>query len=247
MLIPPTRPAGLAILALDTGSDCGWALLRSDTTLTYGLHKLPTEAAPARKHVRWASMRHFLVETKNAAGGLDAIYYEHSEFIMTAPNARGVPKAQVLSVMDRGGLYCIVQSFAAHHGIRLAPFNPSTIKKFATGKGNGKKEKVTDAMRAIGFKVDDHNVGDALALLHFAFDREARDAEPATLWRIALKGHENAGEIYEQHGVDTGERTVTLRRPDLADDWRKNDPEWVGDVPLVEYPLDWLEKAGGGA
>lgn len=242
MLIAPTRPAGLAILALDTGSDLGWALLGRDTKVTFGLHKLPTEAAPARKHVRWSSMRHFLVETKNAAGGLEAIYYEHSEFIMTAPNARGVPKAQVLSVMDRGGLYCIVQSYAAHHGIRLAPYNPSTIKKFATGNGNARKPKVTEAMQALGFDVSDHNVGDALALLHFAMEME-HDNAPPPRWRIVHGGHEDHGRAFEEQTHD--DKTVTLRRPDLSDDWRENDG-WDGDVPLISYPRDWLELAERG-
>lgn len=171
MLIPPEIPAGMSVLAVDTGTHLGWALLRRCGTVVHGVHHLPDERYPRRKHVRWASLRGFLTETKNgpAQGSIDMLYYEHSEFAVMARNAKGMARAQVLSLMDRGALYQIIQTFARHHDIQLEPVNPSSIKKAATGNGNAKKAEVSAAMRAAGFDFTDPNEGDALALLHHAF------------------------------------------------------------------------------
>lgn len=175
MLVVPEPPPDLSILALDTGTNTGWALLRRDGRISHGTHVLPVAAVPGRKHVRWASFRHFLVETKNAAGGLDALWYEHSEFAMMPKNAKGMAKAQVLSIMDRGALYGIIQTFCGHHGIALEPIHPSTIKKSATGNGRAKKAEVTEAVRAMGYRVE-ADEADAIALLYHAFADQEREA-----------------------------------------------------------------------
>jgi hypothetical protein len=168
MYTPPEAP--LTVLALDLGTRTGWALHRPGRPDTHGLWVLP-EPALSWKGKRWAALRDRLVEAKNAAGGIDLLYYEYSEFIMTAPNAKGVPKAQVLSVMDRGALYAVVQSFALHHEIPAVPVNPSTIKKAATGNGRAKKLQVIAAVNArhglaLTDKHDNH--ADAIALLDLA-------------------------------------------------------------------------------
>lgn len=166
-LLPPEDCAA-TVLALDLGTRCGYALHRPGRPLTHGVRLLPQPDLPW-KGKRWDALHDFLLDTKETAGGLDWIYYEYSEFIVSMPNARGVPKAQVLSVMDRGALYGVLQRFAHRHQIPLRPVNPSKIKKAATGNGNAKKGVVLSAVNLRhGLSIKDDNEGDALALLDLA-------------------------------------------------------------------------------
>jgi Holliday junction resolvasome RuvABC endonuclease subunit len=51
------------------------------------------------------------------------------------------------------------------HGIRCVGIPVTTIKKYATGKGNATKEEMMDFARRRGFNPVDDNSADALAIL----------------------------------------------------------------------------------
>ncbi len=92
------------------------------------------------------------------AGGIDAVYFEEVRRHV------GVDAAHAY-----GG-------FLAHHGVvrtllrafRIVAFLSASIKKHATGKGNGDEKAVIAAIKAKGFDPSDDNEADALALLDWA-------------------------------------------------------------------------------
>lgn len=65
-------------------------------------------------------------------------------------------------------LFCVQQSPI----IDCVSVPPSVIKKFATGKGNAKKEQMLAAAQKIWDDVTDHNEADALWLLAYAVRQE---------------------------------------------------------------------------
>lgn len=76
-----------------------------------------------------------------------------------------------------GGHFTGIKSLANFEGVLLLwakmnnkgvlPVKPSEIKKFATGKGNAKKEQMLKAVNAYSVSVKNHNVADAIHIWHF--------------------------------------------------------------------------------
>jgi len=63
--------------------------------------------------------------------------------------------------------------------IPLVVVQPSALKRFATGKGNAKKEDMlVAAVKRLGYQGSDHNEADALFLLHMALLQQGRCAVP---------------------------------------------------------------------
>ncbi|MEO0035188.1 MAG: hypothetical protein RLZZ501_1211, partial [Pseudomonadota bacterium] len=71
-----------------------------------------------------------------------------------------------------GGLMGVLTAWAEVRGVPYQGVTVQHIKKHATGKGNADKAAVIEAMRARGYTPADDNEADALALLHWAIDRE---------------------------------------------------------------------------
>ena len=111
---------------------------------------------------RYARLRKWLTDFKNAAGGLDGLWYEDCPF--TRPGDSQAPRLY-------GGFEATVTCWCEHHGIPYTAVNTKTIKKFATGNGNAKKPDMVHAMRARGYTPVDDNEADALALLLLALER----------------------------------------------------------------------------
>jgi len=70
-----------------------------------------------------------------------------------------------------------VQAWCAEHGIEHAAVHSATIKKHATGKGNAGKQEMVAAMQALGFRPEDDNEADALALLDWAIVQGGESCE----------------------------------------------------------------------
>lgn len=66
-----------------------------------------------------------------------------------------------------GGLLATLTSWCEEHGIPYEGVPVQTIKRFATGKGNGGKNAVLAAVRSWGFSPIDDNEADAIALWHY--------------------------------------------------------------------------------
>ena len=64
-----------------------------------------------------------------------------------------------------GGIVGIITAFCEAHEIPYSGIPVGTIKRHVTGKGNAKKERVVEAITALGFTPQDDNEADALAIL----------------------------------------------------------------------------------
>jgi Holliday junction resolvasome RuvABC endonuclease subunit len=66
-----------------------------------------------------------------------------------------------------GGLMATLTKWCESEGIPYQGVPVGTIKKFWTGKGNGKKDVMIAEANRRGFDTKDDNEADALALLHY--------------------------------------------------------------------------------
>ena len=66
------------------------------------------------------------------------------------------------------GLWWLLAADLTYRGHQVIEVPPTTLKKFATGKGNASKEDMVAAARLRGHAPADDNEADALAILHWA-------------------------------------------------------------------------------
>lgn len=153
-----------SILALDLGTHTGWALHHPDGTITSGTEHFQ----PGRFEgggMRYLRFKRWLTEVKQAADGIDAVYFEEVR------RHAGVDAAHAY-----GGFMAHLTAWCEHHQIPYQGVPVGTIKKHATGKGNAGKEAVMAAMQAKGFAPGDDNEADALALLDWALAQTVEGA-----------------------------------------------------------------------
>ncbi len=146
-----------AVLSLDLGTRCGWALAARGR-LWYGtadLSPLPHWGDGGR----FLLFKRFLHTTKhNAGGSLDHVIYEHV-------NAhRGTKAAQIW-----GGWWAILTYWCEHHGIPYQGVSPNTLKKEVAGHGHASKSDMMAAVeKTLDIKPRNDDEGDALAgLIYF--------------------------------------------------------------------------------
>ena len=149
-----------AVLALDLGAHTGWACRHIDGAIRSGTVTFDVRGGAG---FRWLRFRAWLTEFKNAAGGLDMVWWERIDFLG--------PRPSVENSRTKYGFEATLTCWCEHHGIPYPQALPSQIKKFATGNGNATKKEVMDAMRQSGFHPKDDNEADALALLGLALER----------------------------------------------------------------------------
>lgn len=145
-----------AILALDLGTTTGWALSQPDAPIISGTQSFK----PGRFEgggMRFLRFKRWLTEIKQAAGEIEAVYYEEVRRHVGTDAAH-----------TYGAFYGQLTAWCEHHEIPHQGVPVGTIKKFATGKGNAGKEEMLCAIQGRGFKPIDDNEADALALLLWA-------------------------------------------------------------------------------
>lgn len=140
-----------AQLALDLGTNTGWAISRDGvTTSGTASFKVGRYEGGGMRYLRF---QRWLDEL--ALNGLDAIHFEEVR------RHAGTDAAHVY-----GGLLATLTAWCEHRGIPYSGIPVGSIKKHATGKGNANKEAMIAAAVARGFTPVDDNEADALALLH---------------------------------------------------------------------------------
>jgi hypothetical protein len=140
------------LLALDLGTQCGWALGGAAGVAASGTQSF----RPGRFDgggMRYLRFRRWLAELKGD-GELDAVYFEEVR------RHAGVDAAHVY-----GGLMAVLTEWCEQHGIPYQGVPVGTIKKHYTGRGNADKAAVLAAARQRGHAPADDNEADALALL----------------------------------------------------------------------------------
>lgn len=138
-------------LALDLGTNTGWALRRDGTTISgTASFKVGRYEGGGMRYLRF---QRWLDEL--ARDGVDSIWFEEVR------RHAGTDAAHVY-----GGLLATLTAWCEHHGIPYSGVPVGSIKKHATGKGNANKDAMIAAAVARGFTPVDDNEADALALLH---------------------------------------------------------------------------------
>lgn len=154
------RWPAVALLALDLGTQTGWAALDGFGVITSG-----SESFKPRRFegggMRYLRFKRWLTEIKQSCDGIDAVYFEEVR------RHAGVDAAHAY-----GGFMAHLTAWCEHHQIPYQGVPVGTIKKHATGKGNANKDQMIGAARLRGHAPDDDNEADALALLHWAIETQ---------------------------------------------------------------------------
>lgn len=153
-----------AVLALDLGTNTGFAIRRDDGRVESGTEKFSRKAKES-SGARFNRFRRWLVEVKEKNPDLALVAVENVAFI------GGENGAYAMQVY--GAFKAIVEMFCAHHGLpEPVGFAVSTLKLRFTGSGKASKDDVIKQCRLLGFNVppDAHNEADAIAVLHVATD-----------------------------------------------------------------------------
>lgn len=146
------------ILALDLGTNTGWALRSHEGLITSGTASF----RPGRYDgggMRYLRFTNWLTELDRLSGPIAAIWFEEVR------RHAGTDAAHVY-----GGLMASLNSWGELRGVPYEGVPVGTIKRHATGKGNAPKQAMIDAARAKGFSPEDDNEADAIAILLWALD-----------------------------------------------------------------------------
>lgn len=151
-----------SVLALDLGTSTGWAVCHRGGMIASGSHCLR-----GGRHegggMRYLRLGRWLDEICLLAGGIDEVWYEEVR------RHAGTDAAHVY-----GGCLATLTAWCEQHEIPYAGVPVASIKKHATGKGNGSKEAVISAMRERGHEPHGDDEADALALLYCVLDQTGR-------------------------------------------------------------------------
>jgi crossover junction endodeoxyribonuclease RuvC len=148
-------------LALDLGTNLGFAILRADNRIESGVEKFAPKAneGPGMRFVRF---RHWLLEVKQTNEQLAHVAYER---------VHHVGQGQAYAGQLYGGFLALVMVFCEHHQLTYEGHQLNVVKKAWTGNGHAKKDEMIKRCRELGFDPADDNEADAIALLHV--DRES--------------------------------------------------------------------------
>lgn len=156
---PAPRVATLpprAILALDLGSRCGWAVLPRSGRIAFGVN----EFRPGRFEgagMAFLRFERFLSDAANVSGPFGVVVFEEVR-----------AHAGTLAAQVYGGFLAHLTAWCERHAVPYLGVPVATIKRHATGKGNASKDDVIKAVRARGHAPKDDNEADALAILDWA-------------------------------------------------------------------------------
>lgn len=146
------------ILALDLMTVLGWAGRARDGAVMYGTHDFKGKGTEGAG-MRWLRFRNWLVSIKAEMQPTSIFFEEVKGF---PPKNRGRDR----KIYD--GFETTLCFFCEEHEIPYQGIGVGTIKKHVTGKGNASKDDVIKAVCQLGYKPDDSNQADAIALLLYA-------------------------------------------------------------------------------
>ena len=158
-LVAPIR----AIIGLDLGTACGWAVRREAGIESSGVVDLKSRGGdPPGQRLRL--FVHFVEQLVGDIGPTVVAYEKVRRHL-------GTDAAHVYGMFE-GTLEWLCGDF----GVRVVPLNVQEIKKFATGKGNADKVRMVAEARRMWIDWDreryDHNEADARWIAELAWQLE---------------------------------------------------------------------------
>ena len=160
-IAPPPLASKDCVLALDLGTSTGWALRKPDGHITSGTAHFRSSRFDGGG-MRFLRFGGWLRELESLSGPIGSIWYEEVR------RHAGTDAAHVY-----GGMLATLTSWSELQEIPYAGVPVGTIKKHATGKGNANKAAMVEAAQMRGFKPNDDNEADALAILMWVLDTKA--------------------------------------------------------------------------
>jgi len=145
-----------AVLALDLGQSCGWAMKLPDDTVVSGTEIFKPSRFESHG-MTYLRFRAWLAEL-HASTPLATIFFEEVRA------HRGVSAAHAY-----GAFAGILTSWAEECGVPYLAVPVSHIKRHVAAKGNSSKEAVMAGVRKLKFNPQTFDEADALALLDWAF------------------------------------------------------------------------------
>ena len=139
----------MKILALDPATKCGYAT--GESSGVWNLASKSYESTSMRLIRFRAKVNQIVLDE-----GITFVVYEK-------PGGR-----HYNGIRSHANLEGVLLEYCLSHGLDFKGFSASEIKKFATGRGNAKKEDMVQAAIAKYGQVEDDNHADALHLLHLA-------------------------------------------------------------------------------
>lgn len=153
-------PGGGSLLALDLGTAMGWARRLPGGAIHSGVQKF----APRRFEgggMRYLRFRAWLDEIAGATQPpIGSIWFEEVRRHVATDAAHVY-----------GGLLAHLTAWCEENKIPYQGVPVASIKKFATGKGNAKKDAMIAAAVERGFKPADDNEADALMILLGTYEK----------------------------------------------------------------------------
>lgn len=148
-----------AILAIDPGTHCGWAVRTAAGVPAFGVWDLGIKRheSPGMRFLRLRTQ----LNTVRDAFSVRLVAYEEVR------RHAGVSAAHIY-----GGIVATVQAWCAEHGVEHVGIPVATIKRKATGKGNADKVAMVAAARRAWPEVmldEDDNLADALWIAETAW------------------------------------------------------------------------------
>ena len=148
------------ILALDLGTQTGWALHQLDGSITSGSESFKPQRFEGGG-MRFLRFKRWLNELRSVDQHINAVYFEEVR------RHAGVDAAHAY-----GGFLGQLTAWCEQHRIPYQGVPVGTIKKHATGKGNAGKDEMIASVQLRGHVPCDDNEADALALLHWAIETQ---------------------------------------------------------------------------
>lgn len=146
------KHAAPSILALDLGTQTGWALYTKGETVSGSFNTKLHD-----KELHGARFLRFRRELLGRFRGVREVWFEQVR------RHEGTHAAHIY-----GAFWGILVSWCEENNIPCFDLEVAEVKKDLTGKGNANKEKMIAACRALGFDPEDDNEADALAILRLA-------------------------------------------------------------------------------
>ena len=148
------------ILALDLGTQTGWALSGRDGSITSGSQSFKPQRFEGGG-MRFLRFKRWLTDIKQCNDGIDQVVFEKVR------RPVGVDAAHAY-----GGFMGQLTAWCEQNAIPYQGVPVGTIKRFIAGKGNADKDAVIAAVQARGFNPTDDNEADAIAILLWAIETD---------------------------------------------------------------------------
>jgi len=169
----PSEEINTSILALDLANHTGWAVRRRDGKILHGVETF-TPRASWTPGQRWQRFRSWLAETI-VAHNINVLAYE---VVIQGGSLKDGGHKSGRAGDVYGGFKAVMEMVADSHRLEIHPVHVATVKKTWTGNHMAKKPDMVLQAKARGFRVEDDNEADALAILHWAMAKEAGTWKP---------------------------------------------------------------------